>query len=159
MEFPGKFVPPVIANNDVPIKITGEGLCRPAPEGLHLEGFEQKNLLNSTMLVGLFFLAYAGIIALGFVWKDMPRFVMVLPLVLVIFPFLRNKGDDKLGQRVVLLIPWTHIKKVFVDSEKRVVIRIKKHKQGGKSYKGAFFFVPSGNRNKLEHELQSYMDS
>lgn len=159
MSYEGMYTPPVMGNNDVPIKVTGKGICEPTVEGIRIEGFEQKNILNSTMLVGLFFLLFGLLVFFGTsVWPDMPDYIMLLPFTIAIVPFLRSSGDDKKGEAVSLLVPWSRVKKVFWDEQSGcIIVRIKKHKESNKSYKGAFYFRPDDARQALIEELQSHL--
>jgi hypothetical protein len=148
--FEGIFKPPVIGSTHTPIKISGSGQCEVALDGLKIKGFRQKTKVNSSQLIILFLSLSFGLAILKEILKiyakiEIPdHWIVVIPSLACIYPFISGGGSDHQGELIQLLIPWEHIAGARLDKQSMcVVILVKNFRHQNERYKGDLFFYPS----------------
>ncbi|WP_299415280.1 hypothetical protein [Acaryochloris sp. IP29b_bin.148] len=155
--FEGSFKPPVIGADEVPIKITGLGKCELTSDGLNIQGFKHTPKVSSSLLFILFFVAFFGIILLRVVWPGIPTWLNVLPLGVVVAPYLRGQGSDHQDEPIELWVPWEYVAGAKLEKiSPAVIIRIKKYRYKNECYKGALYFHPVNESDEFLKALQEH---
>jgi hypothetical protein len=151
--FEGMFKPPTINIQVRPVKIAGPGCCEVMSDGLRVQGFKQRTLLSSILVVIVFF----TLLFIGNMIGAMMGWGIKAAGIGLLYAATKGQGTDHKGEKIDLLIPWENIAKASVNKVSGIVMIQVTNLRIQKDYykKGELFFHSSTNPNGLLSAVMS----
>lgn len=145
------FHPPALANQHLPIQITGQGTLKLNEQGIEVSGFKVGSKGRNALVVLGFFGGYIAIIVIATALKlgDYIEVLVGMGIALGVVAYgIINKMPIKQGEPITYNYTWDKVSKVQWDTvSKSLLIVIKKAKPKGGIY------IPSPKGSELEIAL------